>query len=143
MLQIDWKKKYFGTNIFKMVSENNYLLNPIIHYVQFYYPLDVILLEQLTYLKIFLHYQSTQHVVQCHMNYYVRRKWLILSFVKKSSALAFFTKSSNRAHTYPLDASSSFQQCTRTLTQCQYAYRTDTVRVRTVLKHHISFALPL
>ena len=46
-----------------MVSENNYLLNPIIHYVQFYYTLDVILLEQLTYLKIFLHYQSTQHVV--------------------------------------------------------------------------------
>ena len=44
----------------------------------------------------------------CHMNYYVRRKWLILSFVKKSSSLAFFTKSSNRAHTYPLDASSSF-----------------------------------
>ena len=34
-------------------------------------------------------------------------------------------------------------QCTRTLTQCQYAYRTDTVSVRPTLKTHFSGALPL
>ena len=46
-----------------MVSENNYLLNPIIHYVQFYYPL--VLLEELTYLKKYftLSEHSAQHVV--------------------------------------------------------------------------------
>ena len=32
---------------------------------------------------------------------------------------------------------------TRTLTQCQCAYRTDTVSVRPTLKPHISGALPL
>ena len=35
------------------------------------------------------------------------------------------------------------KQCTQTLTQCQYAYRTDTVSVRPTLKPHISGALPL